>query len=456
MNQRKTILYTGLIVVLVLIIYGMGVFYYRGHLSPQTYLGYYNVAHKTPQEASQAFDTNLETYEIDFSEQEENLGYIQLSQLEKQVDSKKVLDQALAEQNEWLWPINLFTENKIPIKEAVQFSEDSLDGIIYGMGIDNESRNQTENAKVALDENGLSLVPEKQGNNITAGSLGESLYQVMDADNHLIQLENAYEKPTIIQSEEFLNQQEQVFQNMADTQITLEFDGQSVTIPKEKITSWIFVNEDGELDVDREQISAYILELNKEYAGLFKPHILQSTYQGEVAVAPGTLGWYIDRFDEADVIAENILAGGSYTREPIIGGYGYGDNNYMTGSYVEVDLAHQMMFIYIDGQLVLETPIVSGIIGSSTIPGAYQVWQKLADTNLVGYNDISERNYSVPVSYWIAFDDQAQGIHDAEWQSSFGGDTYLQAGSLGCINTPPSVMGHVFELVYIGMPVLVF
>ncbi len=130
-------------------------------------------------------------------------------------------------------------------------------------------------------------------------------------------------------------------------------------------------------------------------------------------------------------------------------------NGSIGDTYVEVDLTHQMMLIYIDGELVLDTPIVSGKIGANTIPGAYQVWEKLENTDLTGYDPTRNRNYVQPVDYWIAFDDQLQGIHDANWQPYFGGDAYLTGGSLGCINTPPSVMSTVYDLVSVGMPVLV-
>ena len=123
---------------------------------------------------------------------------------------------------------------------------------------------------------------------------------------------------------------------------------------------------------------------------------------------------------------------------------------------MEVDIVNQMMTIYIDGEIALQTAIVTGTPGTNTVPGAYQVWNMEEDSTLVGYNPRTEQDYEQPVDYWIAFDDNAQGIHDASWQPYFGGDAYLQRGSLGCINTPPGVMPEVFNLVYYGMPVIIF
>ena len=173
-------------------------------------------------------------------------------------------------------------------------------------------------------------------------------------------------------------------------------------------------------------------------------------------IEPGTYGWYIDRFAEAEAIADDILAAREVDREPIIGGTGYGWEEDIGSSYVEVDIYNQMMTIYYEGEIVLQTAVVTGTPGTNTVPGTYQVWNKENDTTLLGYNPVTEKDYEQPVDYWIAFDDQAQGIHDANWQGSFGGDAYLTNGSLGCINTPPGVMPQVFELVYHGMPVIVF
>ena len=114
------------------------------------------------------------------------------------------------------------------------------------------------------------------------------------------------------------------------------------------------------------------------------------------------------------------------------------------------------MWIYRDGQLVVETPIVTGQVGTDTIPGAYSVWNKAENENLKGYNPRTEKEYDVPVSYWIPFDDTGQGIHDADWQANFGGTTYLERGSLGCVNTPPWIMGEVYAAIDIGMPVIVY
>ena len=176
-----------------------------------------------------------------------------------------------------------------------------------------------------------------------------------------------------------------------------------------------------------------------------------------VDVQPGTLGWSIDSEAEAEKIVADLNKGGTIKREPTVVGTGYADKENDIGpSYVEVDIAHQMMFIYKDGKKVLETPVVTGRPGTTTIPGAYAAWNKESPSTLKGYNPHTQVEYKQPVDYWIPFDDTGQGIHDANWQASFGGEAYLSNGSLGCINTPPGTMAEVYQLVEVGMPVIIF
>lgn len=156
-------------------------------------------------------------------------------------------------------------------------------------------------------------------------------------------------------------------------------------------------------------------------------------------------------------ILEDLYAGESVVREPMIVGSGYnGSLDDIGSSYIEVDILNQTMFVYLEGELVLSTPVVTGQIGTTTVPGAYSIWNMETPSELVGYNPRTERDYVQPVQYWMGFDDTGQGIHDANWQPYFGGDAYLTNGSLGCVNTPPDVMPLVFEYAYMGMPVLVF
>ena len=48
-----------------------------------------------------------------------------------------------------------------------------------------------------------------------------------------------------------------------------------------------------------------------------------------------------------------------------------------------------------------------------------------------------------------------QGLHDATWRGAFGGNIYTYGGSHGCVNLPLDIAAQLYNLVYVGMPVIV-
>lgn len=127
-----------------------------------------------------------------------------------------------------------------------------------------------------------------------------------------------------------------------------------------------------------------------------------------------------------------------------------GENDY-GDSYVEINLTAQHMFLYKNGQKILETDFVSGDLseGNGTHVGAYKVTYKERNAVLKG------RDYRTPVAYWMPFNG-GEGMHDANWRRTFGGQIYKTNGSHGCINMPSPMAAKLYENIEAGFPVLVY
>jgi glucan-binding YG repeat protein len=108
------------------------------------------------------------------------------------------------------------------------------------------------------------------------------------------------------------------------------------------------------------------------------------------------------------------------------GGPGRGTN------YVEVDLSRQHMWYVKNGSIVVESDVVTGAPwgGRATPTGAFYIMGKQSPSVLRG------PGYASPVSYWMPVTSSGVGLHDATWQSAFGGTRYRNYGSHGCINMP--------------------
>ena len=326
------------------------------------------------------------------------------------------------------------------------------------LGLSNESRQPAVDATIDYTESqGYHITDAETGDQLDLQEVQDLIIHGIQNGESTIEVNSAYIEPEVTNEDEKLQAVMDEIEQAKSTEIHLEFAGNSVTIPQEKIEEWIYFDSSNNIVYDEELIYEYLGTLNEEYSTYANPREFQSTAEGVVTVQPGTLGWSIDRESETQNILADLQAGGTVTREPSIVGTGYSETggDDIGDSYIEVSVDLQTMWVYKDGEIIIETPIVTGQVGTDTVPGAYSIWNKEEDSTLTGYNPRTEKDYEQPVDFWIPFDDTGQGIHDANWQSSFGGNTYQVSGSLGCINTPPGVMTDVFNAAFVGMPVII-
>ena len=135
-----------------------------------------------------------------------------------------------------------------------------------------------------------------------------------------------------------------------------------------------------------------------------------------------------------------------YEKEAYVRGYDdIGD------TYVEVDMGAQKLYYYEEGELLIETDVVTGNLRNKcdTPTGVNYVYFMQRNRTLRG------PNYATPVSYWMAVNGHI-GLHDANWRKEFGGEIYKTNGSHGCVNIPKKTAGELYELLTVGVPVVMF
>ena len=126
-----------------------------------------------------------------------------------------------------------------------------------------------------------------------------------------------------------------------------------------------------------------------------------------------------------------------------------------SGTWVEVSIDTQMLFMYVNNKLYVSTPVVTGNIGDRmTSKGLHHVISKKSPARLRG--SYGGSSWDTTVNYWLGFTSDGQGIHDATWRSAFGGSIYKGDGSHGCVNTPLAAVSKVYSKAYVGMPVIVY
>lgn len=209
------------------------------------------------------------------------------------------------------------------------------------------------------------------------------------------------------------------------------------------IASFIKVNEKMEVSVSKSAIESYASRMSDRYSG--------ADYKGTFKSTGLTVTYYGQRVNKsalADDIYTCVTKGTSGTRTAP---YSAKSDLPYGGSYVEVDLSSQKLYLYKNGERILSTSLVSGCVaeGHRTPTGVYSIYAKQTDRYLTG------ADYRSFVHYWMPFLG-GYGLHDASWRSSFGGDIYLYDGSHGCVNLPSSAAKTIYNNVSVGTKVILY
>ncbi len=214
----------------------------------------------------------------------------------------------------------------------------------------------------------------------------------------------------------------------------------------------IAFDQSGHPQIDNEAIENYINSLADEYNTWKKELKFTSTAGDEKSVPYVNYGTEIDTKKETAYLKDAFREKRTETHIPAYKHEGYvrGKND-IGDTYIEVDMGNQRLYAYLDGELLVETEIVSGNVKRkmATPEGVVHIYRKQRNRTLRGPGYASFVKYWMPVKGGI-------GLHDANWRKKFGGEIYKTDGSHGCINIPRSVMTDIYDNFEVGTPVILF
>lgn len=168
---------------------------------------------------------------------------------------------------------------------------------------------------------------------------------------------------------------------------------------------------------------------------------------GDVDVPYKTFGKNVNDAKEIEAINAALNSHESIIdRDPEMSGY---DN--ISADKIIVSIADQHIKVYFDGELWVESDVVTGRKGVHDTPtGVYYITECINGKYLIG------DTYKTWVNKWMRLTNRGIGLHDATWRSSFGGSIYMTDGSHGCINLPKDFAYALYEKAYVGLPVIIY
>lgn len=325
----------------------------------------------------------------------------------------------------------------------------------------------TEDAQLVEKDGVFVIQPEVYGNDLDDTELEELVKKTIDEELTNASVETVitvpitadyYKKPQILQDDAGLNEKLTLYNRFCQAEITYTFGEQKEVLDWNTIKDWL-VPEDTENPISEDAIYNYVYNMAVRYDTIYVNREFETTYGYTVTLPSNDYGYQIDQDAEFAQLKADIYANAAVEREPVYAIRGYSRNGYddLNGTYVEVDLTGQYLWFYKDGEQIVESPVITGMPKDDreTAEGAFAIPYKASPFNLKGGGSDGTDSWDVEVRYWMPFH-EGQGLHDADWQGSFGGDAYLTRGSHGCVNLPVDVAAIIYEYMEENVAIILY
>lgn len=316
----------------------------------------------------------------------------------------------------------------------------------------------TVKAEDAYINEDFQLVPEVLGDEIDLNSLIRDIKRGIDTGLRMnYVLEAYYIQPKQTKENEKMKKVAKQADAYAKMKIVYQFGKEKEVIDWDKLKKYLKYDKDKiNLELKTNWVEDFVRGLAKKYNTYGKTREFKSTKDGKIKIKGGIMGWWIDEAKTVQQLKKLLGEKKGKTLEPVYRNTAaqHGKDD-IGDTYVEVSLQRQHLWYYKNGKKKLESDVVTGKATKDrqTTVGVHRLYGKQRDRYL---GTIAVQGYHTFVNYWMPFNWDGQGMHDATWRSKFGGNIYKTSGSHGCVNLPYDFAGKLYEQIEIGTPVVVY
>ncbi|WP_278853235.1 L,D-transpeptidase family protein [Gordonibacter pamelaeae] len=451
----------GVIVALLAVVYLAGALVFMDRFLPRTTVGDLDVSLKSSAEVQGMLADVIDDYVLKVEGQGFSLK-LSAAEAGMRLDGRAATDAMHASANAWAWPLEILKAHDESDKLAATYNESGLgDTVRAAVDEFNKTATPPTDAVIAYSEaKGAFIVePEAVGTALSYDAVIKAVDDAVLALQPTVKLgTDVLQQPKVLSSDPKLTAAAEQANTMIKADLVLTMAGGTAgEVNADLISQWVRLGDDLSATLDEAALTAWVDEL----AAACNTVGTQRTYtrpDGKVVtVAGGVYGWSVDRDALLNLVKESVAAGTVQTAEVPCTSVGTGYNGAGAQDwglrYCDIDLAEQYARFYDEtGALIWESPIVSGIPDGvhDTSVGVYWLNQKASPSKLIGYEN-GKKIYESDVQYWMPFVGNVIGLHDADWQSSFGGTRYRDgAGSHGCVNLPPYKAAELYGIIQSG------
>lgn len=317
---------------------------------------------------------------------------------------------------------------------------------------------ETTKTKDAYIDEEFQLVPEVFGDQV---NFDELIYNIKEGVNTGLKLdyklEDYYIQPKFTKESENIVKTVEELSAYKGMKIAYQFGEDSEVIDWEKLKKYLVYNPDtAVLTLKTKWVNNFVHQMSKKYNTYGKTRKFKTTKDGTVKIHGGIMGWWINEDDTVKQLKKLLKNKKSKTLEPVYRNIAaqHGEDD-IGDTYIEISIKRQHVWFYKNGKLKLDSKVVTGKLTKDrrTTVGVHRIYGKQRDRYL---GTMAVQGYRSFVHYWMPFNWDGQGLHDATWRNKFGGNIYKTGGSHGCVNLPYDFAGKLYDAISIGTPVVVY
>ena len=317
---------------------------------------------------------------------------------------------------------------------------------------------ETTETKDAFIDEEFQLVPEVFGDQVNFDELIHNIKEGVNTGLKLdYKLEDYYIQPKFTKESENIVKAVEEISTYKGMKIVYQFGEASEIIDWNKLKKYLVYNPDtAVLTLKTKWVNNFVRQMSRKYNTYGKTRKFKTTKDGTVKIQGGIMGWWINEDDTVKQLKKLLKDKKSKTVEPVYRNIAaqHGEDD-IGDTYVEISIKRQHVWFYKDGKLKFDSKTVTGKLTKDrkTTVGVHRIYGKQRDRYL---GTMAVQGYRSFVHYWMPFNWDGQGLHDANWRNKFGGDIYKTGGSHGCVNLPYDFAGKLYDAVSIGTPVVVY
>lgn len=465
--KKIALIVLGVIAGLIVAAYIAGCVFFSSTFYPNTTMGSMDVSMKSAQQVAADLDAAASDYTLTV-EGEGNLSFaLTMEEAAMSLDSGAVVKKALGMNPCFLWPYAIFHNHNVSGAVQASFDKEALDKVVSTqIKKHNKTATDPQNATIGYNKetDTIDVLPEQLGTKYDVDAAVREVENAAGcASTSVVLTQAALTRPAVLSDDPALAEAAEKAKKFLGADLKLKLGKKTVAeINSELIAGWITVDKNNEPTLDQKKLKAWVKALGKDINTVgTKRTWTNPGSKKKYTVKGGDYGWKIGVAKLTKQVQKAVAKGRTGDMEikcdsvaKTYQGPGKAD---WGKRYVDVNLTKQTARFYDNGKIIWRSKIVSGKPDGehNTPTGVFDLNKRSTNEKLTGWEN-GKKIYESHVRYWMAFDGNVIGLHDADWQAAFGGQRYKQGyGSHGCVNLPVSKAAELYNLIKVGDPVIV-